>query len=63
MVDYKNAEKKCGKDLGVIKGKKVRVKTQYVDIDTGITSEEKMSIFLSVDVMYFTGLIILMTKS
>jgi len=63
IEDFANAENIYGKDLGVIKGKTVRVKPERVMIDTEIAVKEKLNIILAIDVMKFTGLNFLVTVS
>jgi hypothetical protein len=63
VEDFLNAEKVYGKDLGVIKGKTVRVKPKGVIVDAGTASMEKLNIVLAIDVMNFTGLSFLVTVS
>jgi hypothetical protein len=50
-----------GKDLGVIKGKTIRKRPDHVHIDVAVMPKEKKSFILSIDIMYFTGLIFLVT--
>jgi hypothetical protein len=63
MQDYENAEKIYGKDLGVIKGKTVRVQPKHVSIDIDVAAKEKLNIILAVDIMHFTSLNFLVTVS
>jgi hypothetical protein len=63
MEDFYNAEKVFGKDLGVVKGKTVRVRPNRVVVDTETAALEKLNIILAVDVMNFTGLSFLVTVS
>jgi hypothetical protein len=63
VEDFLNAEKVYGNDLGVIKGKTVRVKPKGVIVDAGTASMEKLNIVLAIDVMNFTGLSFLVTVS
>jgi uncharacterized protein (DUF2164 family) len=61
MRDYQIAENIYGKDLGVIKGKTVRVKPKQVVIDTTSTIHEKQNVVLAVDIMHLTSLNFLIT--
>jgi hypothetical protein len=63
IEDFNNAENVYGKDLGVVKGKTVRMKPDRVIIDTETAVKEKLNIILAVDVMNFTGLSFLVTVS
>jgi hypothetical protein len=63
MQDYENAEKIYGKDLGVIKGKTVRVQPKHVSVDIDVAAKEKLNIILAVDIMHFTSLNFLVTVS
>jgi hypothetical protein len=63
MDDYKTAETIYGKDLGVIKGKTVRMKPNPVMIDIETAVREKYNIILAVDIMQFTSLVFLVTVS
>jgi len=63
MEDFSNAEKIYGKDLGVVKGKTVRIRPDRVVVDTETAVKEKLNIVLAVDVMKFTGLNFLVTVS
>ncbi len=63
MEDFNNAEKVYGKDLGVVKGKTVRVRPNRVVVDTETAAMEKLNIVLAFDVMNFTGLSFLVTVS
>jgi len=63
IEDFNNAENVYGKDLGVVKGKTVRMKPDRVIIDTETAVKEKLNIILAVDVMNFTGLRFLVTVS
>jgi hypothetical protein len=63
MEDFNNAEKVYGKDLGVVKGKTVRVRLNRVVMDTETAAMEKLNIVLAIDVMNFTGLSFLVTVS
>jgi hypothetical protein len=63
VTDYNNAEKIHGTDLGVIKGKTVRVKRKHVSIDVETAVKGKLNIILAVDVMHFTNLNFLVTVS
>jgi len=63
MDDYKTAETIYGKDLGVIKGKTVRMKPNPVMIDIEMTVRQKYNIILAVDIMQFTGMNFLVTVS
>lgn len=61
FIDYSNTVKIYGKDLGVIKGKTIRKRPDHVHIDVAVMPKEKKSFILSIDIMYFTGLIFLVT--
>jgi len=61
MRDYQIAENIYGKDLGVIKGKTVRVKPKQVVIDTTSVIHEKQNVVLAVDIMHLTSLNFLIT--
>ena len=61
MRDYQIAENIYGKDLGVIKGKTVRVKPKQVVIDATSTIHEKQNVVLAVDIMHLTSLNFLIT--
>jgi hypothetical protein len=63
ITDYNNAEKIYGANLGVIKGKTVRVKPKHVTIDVETAARERFNIILAVDVMHFTNLNFLVTVS
>ncbi len=63
MEDFNNAEKVYGKDLGVVKGKTVRMRPSRVVVDTETAVMEKLNIVLAVDVMNFIGLSFLVTAS
>jgi hypothetical protein len=52
MEDFINAERVYGKDLGVLKGKTVRIKPTRVTISTEDAVKEKLNIILPIDVMY-----------
>jgi hypothetical protein len=62
-IDYKNAVKIYGKELGTVKGKTIRKKTQHVQVDVEAPSKEKQRVILSIDIMYFTGITFLITVS
>jgi hypothetical protein len=62
--DYKNALSIYGEDLGVLKGKTIRQKQSHVKIETDMKTKVKQErIILAVDLLYFTGLIFLITVS
>ncbi len=62
VQDSRNAIKIYGTDLGVLKGKTTRKKTEHVSFE--ISEKPKpVNIILSIDVMYFTGLTFLTTAS
>ncbi len=62
--DYKNALSIYGEDLGVIKGKTVRQKQSHVKIETDMKMKVKHEqIIFAIDLLYFTGLIFLITVS
>jgi len=62
VQDSRNAIKIYGTDLGVLKGKTTRKKTEHVSFE--ISEKPKpVNIILSIDVMYFTGLTFLTTVS
>jgi hypothetical protein len=63
MEDFINAERVYGKDLGVLKGKTVRIKPTRVTISTEDAVKEKLNIILAIDVMYFSGMSFLVTVS
>jgi hypothetical protein len=63
MEDYNIAEKRYGKNLGIIKGKTVRSKPRSVTIDVQTAEHEKHNIVLAVDVMSFMRLSFLVTVS
>jgi len=63
MEDFINAERVYGKDLGVVKGKTVRIKPTRVTISTEDAVKEKLNIILAIDVMYFSGMSFLVTVS
>jgi hypothetical protein len=63
MEDFINAERVHGKDLGVVKGKTVRIKPKRVTINTEDAVKVKLNIILAIDLMYFTGMSFLVTVS
>jgi len=62
VQDFRNAMKIYGIDLGVLKGKTTRSKANPIKVHFFDVPEPK-NIVLSVDLMYFTGLIFLTTVS
>ena len=62
VTDFINVKRMYGKDLGVIKGKTVREKTNNVKIEIGEGPEEKRFILLSVDIMHLIGIYYLVTS-
>jgi hypothetical protein len=60
--DYKRAEAIYGTDLGVIKGKTTKKKSDQVQIELSQAVYER-NIILAVDIMHFTGLNFLVTVS
>jgi len=60
-MDYRNAIKIYGKDLGCIKGKTVRSKPQHVKVDVTSEQVKSMKVVLSIDLMSFTGITFLVT--
>ena len=61
VMDYRNAIKIYGKDLGCIKGKTVRSKPQHVKVDVTSEQVKGMKVVLSIDLMSFTGITFLVT--
>lgn len=62
LQDSRNAIQIYGVDLGVLKGKTTKKKTDHVSFDI-IEKPKPMNITLSIDVMNFTGLTFLTTVS
>jgi len=60
--DYRNALQIYGKDLGGIKGKATRKKLDHIPI-VMFDQPKPKTLVLSVDIMYFTGLMFLTTVS
>jgi len=63
IEDFNNAERVYGKDLGVVKGKTIRIRPDRVILDTETVVKERLNIVLAVDIMNFTGLSFLVTVS
>jgi hypothetical protein len=64
VQDYHNARTIYGEDLGTLKGKTVRSKTEHVKVDLNILPKVKQTaIVLSVDILYWFGLTFLVTVS
>jgi len=63
IEDFNNAERVYGKDLGVLKGKTIRIRPDRVILDTETVVKERLNIVLAVDIMNFTGLSFLVTVS
>ncbi len=64
VQDYHNARTICGEDLGTLKGKMVRSKTEHVKVDLNIMPKvQQTAIVLSVDILYWFGLTFLVTVS
>jgi len=61
VTNFRNAKKIYGKDLGMIKGKTVREKTNHIKIEVREGPEEKHLVILSVDVMHLMGISYLVT--
>jgi len=61
VMDYQNAIKIYGKDLGCIKGETVRSKPQHVKVDVTSEQVKSMKVVLSIDLMSFTGITFLVT--
>jgi hypothetical protein len=61
VMDYRNAIKIYGKDLGCIKGETVRSKPQHVKVDVTSEQVKSMKVVLSIDLMSFTGITFLVT--
>jgi hypothetical protein len=62
VQDSRNAITIYGTDLGVLKGKTTRRKTEHVSFDIN-KKPKPVNIILSIDLMYFTGLTFLTTVS
>ncbi len=62
VQDYHNALTMFSEDLGVLKGKTTRKKTEHVPVVMADKPEPK-NIILSIDIMFFTGLSFLVTVS
>jgi hypothetical protein len=62
VQDYRNALIMFGEDLSVLKGKTTRAKPEHVPVHVQEKPQPR-NIVLSVDVMFFTGLSILVTVS
>jgi hypothetical protein len=61
VTDYENALRMFGKDLGAVKGKTVRSRTEHVSIDLKCFPKEKRNIILSKDVMHLMEISFLVT--
>jgi hypothetical protein len=63
VMDYRNAIKIYGKDLGAVKGKTVRQKPIPVKIELDEASKERYNIILLADLMHLMGMVFLVTVS
>lgn len=63
IQDYRNALTIYREDLGALKGKTSRKKTQHVKVETEEKNVTEQRIILGVDLMYFMGLVFLITVS
>jgi hypothetical protein len=61
VTDYENALRMFGKDLGAVKGKTVRSRTEHVSIYLKCFPKEKRNIILSIDVMHLMEISFLVT--
>jgi hypothetical protein len=62
VQDYRNALQMFGEDLKVLKGKTTRKKPEHVQVNVH-NKPQSRKIVLSVDIMFFTGLSLLITVS
>jgi hypothetical protein len=56
VMDYQNAIKIYGRDLGCIKGKTTRSKPQHVKVDVTSEQVKGVKVILSIGLMSFTGI-------
>jgi hypothetical protein len=63
IQDYRNALMIYGEDLGSLKGNTSRKKIQHVKVETEGRNITEQRIILGVDLMYFLGLVFLITVS
>lgn len=62
ITDYKNALTMFGKDLGTVKGKMVRNKSEHVAVDLRCFPKEKKNMVLSIDVMHPMKMIVTVVR-
>jgi len=61
ITDYENALSMFGKDLGAVKGKPVRSRSEHVTVDLKSFPKEKRNMILSIDVMHLMEINFLVT--